>query len=134
MIKPGLWDDELETRFFRVRMRSGRFHIRADPERSGALNIARTDPALLRWMGEHGHSCLDEIPIEKDFIGGICEHCGAPGVELHHWAPRMVFGAEADDWPTGDLCPPCHAEWHERMNAWADGKRPLGWEGVGIVE
>ena len=134
MIKPGLWDIEPTTRFFRVRMRSGEVHVGCDPGRVGGAWVPKTDPELLGWMGEEGHSCIEEIPIERDLIGGTCERCGAPGVELHHWAPRVVFVGDADDWPTGDLCPPCHVEWHERMDAWADGKRPLGWEGVGIVE
>jgi|ERR1700722_1850699 len=48
-----------------------------------------------------------------------CERCGAVGVELHHWAPRAVFGVEeADKWPTSALCPKCHTEWHRRMSGY----------------
>lgn len=133
MIEPDLWGSGHDARFFRVRMRSGEVHIGAAPTRAGQPFVPKTDPQLLRWMSEQGHGCIDEIPIERDLIDGVCGRCGAPGVEMHHWAPRVAFG-DADDWPIGDLCPPCHVEWHERMDAWADGKCPLGWEGVEIVE
>ena len=133
MIKPGLWDVEPVTRFFRVRMRSGEVHVGCDPARVGGAWVPKMDPELLRWMGEEGHTCLEEVPIEKDEMSGECARCGGVGVEAHHTAPQGVF-EDADDWPIIDLCTEHHREWHERMNAWADGKRPLGWEGVGIVE
>lgn len=41
-----------------------------------------------------------------------CVVCGARGTELHHWAPRHLFGEEADLWPTANLCPACHTRWH----------------------
>ncbi|MGH9280201.1 MAG: hypothetical protein ACRD12_19135 [Acidimicrobiales bacterium] len=44
--------------------------------------------------------------------------CGSFGTELHHWAPTAVFGPEATLWPTAQLCPDCHAEWHRRMEAY----------------
>jgi hypothetical protein len=47
-----------------------------------------------------------------------CRRCGVPGaVEEHHWAPRWVFGDDADNWPTDMLCPVCHREWHAKMDA-----------------
>jgi hypothetical protein len=42
-----------------------------------------------------------------------CERCGKMGAELHHWAPSAIFGPDADRWPVGFLCQPCHAEWHQ---------------------
>lgn len=46
-----------------------------------------------------------------------CERCGTTeGTQLHHWAPRAIFGGrEADRWPTSWLCPDCHALWHRLM-------------------
>jgi hypothetical protein len=41
-----------------------------------------------------------------------CRVCGARGSELHHWAPRALFGDEADVWPTDFLCRRCHTRWH----------------------
>ena len=40
-------------------------------------------------------------------------HAGKMGGSAHHWAPVHLFGGdEADRWPTGWLCQPCHTEWH----------------------
>lgn len=44
-----------------------------------------------------------------------CCVCGVRGVELHHWAPRVLFPNEYDIWPTAWLCPKCHARWHNTM-------------------
>jgi ribosomal protein L37AE/L43A len=41
-----------------------------------------------------------------------CRVCGARGTELHHWAPRHLFGSESDLWPTDYLCVGCHRRWH----------------------
>jgi hypothetical protein len=48
--------------------------------------------------------------------GFFCEHCGAPGVEAHHWAPRSLF-RDYNTWPTAQLCKACHALWHDVMRA-----------------
>ena len=45
--------------------------------------------------------------------GFFCEHCGAAGVETHHWAPQNLF-RDFNTWPTAKLCPACHALWHDR--------------------
>lgn len=44
-----------------------------------------------------------------------CEKCGADGAESHHWAPRHIFGDEADLWPVSFLCPTCYQRWHDLM-------------------
>jgi hypothetical protein len=41
-----------------------------------------------------------------------CDVCDADGAERHHFAPRALFGADADRWPTALLCVPCHRKWH----------------------
>jgi len=42
-----------------------------------------------------------------------CELCGTAPAQLHHWAPRALFGyLEADQWPQSWLCQPCHSYWH----------------------
>jgi hypothetical protein len=48
--------------------------------------------------------------------GFFCEHCGAAGVETHHWAPRSLF-RDYNTWPTAQLCPACRALWHDVMRA-----------------
>jgi hypothetical protein len=50
--------------------------------------------------------------------GFFCEHCGDAGVETHHWAPRSLF-RDYNAWPTAQLCPACHALWHDVMRAGA---------------
>src|ERR1700733_6090998 len=50
--------------------------------------------------------------------GFFCEHCGAAGVETHHWAPKGLF-RDYQTWPTAKLCPPCHTLWHEVMRVGA---------------
>lgn len=43
-----------------------------------------------------------------------CEVCGKTGdSQVHHWAPRFLFGDEAEDWPKGHLCQACHTRWHQ---------------------
>lgn len=43
----------------------------------------------------------------------VCEACKLEtGTEVHHWAPRHLFGDEADAWPTANLCVECHKRWH----------------------
>ena len=50
------------------------------------------------------------VPIE-------CEVCGDTPAQLHHWAPRALFGEYvADDWPMSWLCQPCHSHWHLVLN------------------
>lgn len=38
--------------------------------------------------------------------------------DRHHYAPRGVFGTEADSYGTVDLCKFHHARWHRTMNDW----------------
>jgi hypothetical protein len=60
----------------------------------------------------------EQLPIGIDDRMGRppCTRCGAFGTELHHFAPRAVFGKEeADLWPTAWLCSGCHDYWHRMM-------------------
>lgn len=44
-----------------------------------------------------------------------CVICGQPGAELHHFAPQALaelFGEDWQRWPTADLCPYHHQQWH----------------------
>ena len=51
----------------------------------------------------------NEAKIECQVVG-----CDEPGVQWHHWAPRSIWGEQADDWPGALLCRTHHAEWHKR--------------------
>lgn len=53
-----------------------------------------------------------EIVSDKRPTTPPCVVCGKRGTEHHHWAPRHLFGTEADLWPTAWLCRSCHQRWH----------------------
>jgi len=45
--------------------------------------------------------------------------CPEPGIDMHHWAPRNVFGCwDCDNWPVSYLCKDHHREWHTRMDGY----------------
>lgn len=46
-------------------------------------------------------------------IGIGCHVCGDKDVELHHIAPRHLFGSECELWPTVYLCKKHHKQWHD---------------------
>ena len=58
-----------------------------------------------------------------------CARCGVVGpTESHHWAPRHLFGADADSWPMSDLCGPCHKRWHEVVTPKMSHQRSTAWD------
>jgi len=59
---------------------------------------------------------IAKIKIYDDAAGEVCcRKCGALFGEYHHWAPRHLFGDDADKWPGDYLCQKCHREWHNVM-------------------
>ena len=55
--------------------------------------------------------------------------CGRTDVSFHHFAPRNVFGEEADSYPVLPLCQDHHTGpggWHDRMNGYQ-------WKAKGIA-
>ena len=54
-----------------------------------------------------------------------CQVCGGWGTEIHHWAPRELFGVEADHWPTAWLCRVCHQRWHDVIRGFRQGRLDL---------
>lgn len=72
---------------------------------------------------------IDSLPVGRDdtMFNPPCQVCGDFGAEVHHWAPREVFGpVEPDHWPTSYLCRACHEEWHKRIaDFYADPARPF---------
>ncbi len=63
------------------------------------------------------------LPIVNDNRADRCEVCGALGVQVHHWAPRHLFGTEADVWPTSKLCVNHHTYWHDKVTPNMASKR-----------
>ena len=57
---------------------------------------------------------LYNLPVLPARFEQRCSKCGERGAELHHWAPRALFGKdEADQWPKDYLCVTCHRRWHQ---------------------
>lgn len=80
-----------------------------------------------RWLPHDAVSNVDEleVAIDERYDNPPCARCGAFGTELHHFAPRHLFGAaEADLWPTAWLCQPCHDHWHHVTRTGSHAERP----------
>ena len=61
-----------------------------------------------RWIAE------GKIDLSEDLCMQPCAVRGTTGsTELHHWAPKHLFGAETYKWPTANLCRECHVRWHK---------------------
>lgn len=56
-----------------------------------------------------------KVAVDLTTVNPPCVVCGGWGTQLHHWAPRGIFGDEADCWPTSYLCRPCHKLWHDAV-------------------
>lgn len=111
---------DVEVTYGAIIRANGDRHIYAS-NRSGSMPVSHTDPDLLRWMGENGYSCKEEIPVIRDDRPvTTCERCGARGIEVHHTFPKEWWSeSEADQWPMANLCAKtldgtisCHAAWH----------------------
>jgi hypothetical protein len=63
----------------------------------------------------------EQYPVARDSSGEVScavRGCERRGAELHHFAPKHIFGAaEAERWPLVYLCLEHHGGWHRRMNA-----------------
>lgn len=75
-------------------------------ECGGLIDARKADP-----RGEHVfrdlRSATEVVP---------CSRCGRrDGTQNHHWAPRAVFGLDAERWPQSPLCVECHGIWHRTM-------------------
>lgn len=60
---------------------------------------------------------------------GLCQYYGCQNAadDKHHYAPKSIFGTEADAYGVVNLCKFHHAKWHRMMNDW---KRVTMLEGV----
>ena len=97
------------------------FEIDPDPEID-----RRRDPAekrLARWLvtppadalsriAEIRARLLKETPAPRHCAVNGCHQ---PATEEHHWAPRAIFGAVAEAYPTAWLCQYHHQLWHDTI-------------------
>ncbi len=58
---------------------------------------------------------IDELLVIEDYSanGEPCAVCGKRQTEIHHFAPKHLFGDDADKWPVAPLCKYHHTMWHE---------------------
>lgn len=79
------------------------------PSREVPLNKAFGDMLGVFLVEQEGESLL------------VCRFrgCDSKQVEMHHYAPKMVFGWRADDFGTQPLCKEHHDLWHDELtNYW----------------
>jgi len=60
----------------------------------------------------------DDLPVETDYRSIPCAVCGELGTELHHTAPRAIFGEDAEYYPQVYLCKSHHDYWHATITAY----------------
>lgn len=64
---------------------------------------------------------IAQMPLHYDRSGnsGTCcyKDCDESYVEHHHFAPRAMFGKDADNWPVMPLCKYHHKLWHDTVNS-----------------
>ena len=54
------------------------------------------------------------LPVIMPDATNRCVRCGERTAEMHHWAPRKIFGnKECEQWPKDWLCKTCHDAWHK---------------------
>ncbi len=59
---------------------------------------------------------IEALPVVMPDASNRCVRCGERFCEMHHWAPRAIFGqTESDKWPKDYLCKTCHDAWHEMV-------------------
>ena len=81
----------------------------------GRLAPVLKSPLFIPKQDVEAHCTAEEIaalPVLMPVFYDRCAVCGARDVEDHHWAPRAIFGADAEKWPHDKLCSDCHKRWH----------------------
>ena len=67
------------------------------------------------WIPKRSIINPDKVEINNDYRTDT-DRCAVIGcnepAQDHHWAPRHIFGAEAENWPRSYLCLKHHDLWH----------------------
>lgn len=58
---------------------------------------------------------IEKLPVQMFVAEHRCVVCGERTCELHHWAPKGIFGKDASLWPTDYLCKIHHDLWHQTV-------------------
>ncbi len=72
---------------------------------------------------DHYDKSRSDIPIAEDYSGEAqCEVSGCERpAEVHHVAPRALFGDQCNQWPKVLLCREHHNEWHTTVTPYLNG-------------
>lgn len=66
-----------------------------------------------QYLNDEEISCL---PVLMESPENRCVVCGERFAQMHHWAPRAIFGDKvAEQWPKDYLCEWCHKKWHKTV-------------------
>lgn len=106
---------ERDPVLYRVITTNGSEQIRCFPPVPNKPHLGRKDPDLWRIMRQLGYQRIEDIPIHRTNVGGVCGRCRSLGVEVHHIAPRYIFHDVADEYPVVSLCRNCHEQFHETL-------------------
>jgi hypothetical protein len=58
---------------------------------------------------------IESLPVIMPDLSNRCAVCGKREAELHHWAPKALFGKDSGDWPKDYLCKEHHNLWHLKV-------------------
>jgi hypothetical protein len=58
---------------------------------------------------------IAELPLLMPSLYTRCAVCGNRATEMHHWAPRGIFGDDCENWPKDYLCKDHHEHWHRAV-------------------
>ncbi len=77
------------------------------------------------WVQAGKLPSLECVPVANDYRNNaVCEVCGQPGGEYHHWLPQCFHDdvPDAGRWPGAMLCKSCHDLWHETVTPFLPGR------------
>jgi hypothetical protein len=82
-------------------------------------NCGRNPDAAQPFQRKSDYPNFDTFPILQNYIINK-EPCAVLGcentdTEYHHFAPRYLFGADAERYPREYLCRMHHKEWHDKV-------------------
>lgn len=101
----------------------GEAEVKKTIKQNGAIAIGAHCPACNRratvetWLpkAQFTSAEIDAMPVVANYIIDTkCQYrgCTETAIEWNHYAPRALFGEDADSWPIGPLCRAHHRTWH----------------------